>query len=122
MADSPFAALVGGELDTVSFVRDYVELRIDYSIVRFLTDPSGVIDGRSWQLTDIDGADSLRRYVGRTVVETEFDEHNLLRLFFDDDAEISASLRDDDRHGPEALHLMPADPTGRVHSSNMFIW
>ena len=121
MADSPFAPLVGAELDTVSFVRDHVELRIGYSIVRFLTDPSGTSDGQSWQLTGTDGADSLRRYVGRTVVAVEFDEHVYFRLFFDD-AEISASLRDEDRQGPEALHFMPADPTGRVHSSDMFIW
>jgi hypothetical protein len=29
VSDSPFDALVGHELDTVSFVRDYVELRYD---------------------------------------------------------------------------------------------
>ena len=60
MLDSPFGALVGHELDMVSFVRDYVELRIDYSIVRLLTDPSGSIDGDPWSLTDTTGADSLR--------------------------------------------------------------
>ena len=43
--ENSLGTLVGGELDTVSFGRDYVELRIDYSIVRALTDPSGTIDG-----------------------------------------------------------------------------
>jgi hypothetical protein len=33
MSDPPFDTLVGQELDMVSFVRDYVELRVDYSIV-----------------------------------------------------------------------------------------
>ncbi len=120
--DSPFDALVGHELDMVSFVRDYVELRIDYSIVRLLTDPSGSIDGDTWSLTDTTGADSLRGYIGRVVVATDFDQARHLRLAFDGDAMIHASLLDEDRTGPEALHFMPADAKGQVHSVNMHIW
>jgi hypothetical protein len=119
---SPFNALVGHEVDTVSFVRDYVELRVDYSIVRFLTDPSGSIGGDAWQLTDSGGADTLRRYIGCTVVATEFNEDEHLRLLFNNDAFIHASLREEDRSGPEALHFMPADADGRVHSGDMWVW
>lgn len=122
MTDSPFDVLVGQELDTVSFVRDYVELRIDYSIVRLLTDPSGSIDGDVWQLTQTGGAGALRRYIGRSVVATEFDEHEHLQLFFNEGASIKASLRDADRSGPEALHFMPADAKGQVHTATMRIW
>lgn len=122
MHDSPFDALVGHELDTVSFVRDYVELRVDYSIVRLLTDPSGSIDGDTWGLTETSGADRLRSYIGRVVVATEFDQASHLRLVFDDGAMIHASLRDQDRTGPEALHFMPADAKGQVHSATMHIW
>lgn len=122
MLDSPFDALVGHELDMVSFVRDYVELRIDYSIVRLLTAPSGLIDGHTWSLTDAAGADSLRGYVGRVVVATDFDRHSHLRLAFNGEATIYASLRDEDRTGPEALHFMPADTKGQVHSAAMHIW
>lgn len=122
MGDSPFDILVGRELDAVSFVRDYVELHIDYSVVRLLTEPEGFLDGESWRLTDFGGADTLRRYIGRTIVATEFDEHERVRLEFEDGSNIQASLRDDDRVGPEALHLMPADASGQVHAQRMWIW
>lgn len=119
---SPFDDLVGGELDTVSFVRDFVELRIDYSIVRLLTSPSGLLAGMAWQLTDATGADSLRRFIGLVVVSADFDEDDHIRLSFGEDAYIEASLRSEDRSGPEALHLMPADDKGQVSTTNMWIW
>lgn len=119
---SPFDVLVGSELDRVSFVRDYVELRVNYSIIRCLTDPSGSIDGDVWTLTENSGADRLRRYIGREVLATDFDEARHLRLVFEGGAVIEASLRDEHRTGPEALHFMPADAQGRVHSATMFIW
>ena len=122
MSDSPFDAVVGGELDTVSFVSDYVELRIDYSIVRLLTDPSGSIDGDDWRLTGTAGADTLRRYIGRSVVEADFVEDHHLILHFAGGPTLCAPLRDEDRRGPEALHFMPADERGEVHTSNMWIW
>jgi hypothetical protein len=122
VTSSPFDALVGGELDAVSFVRDYVELRIDSAIVRLLTRPSGRIAGVAWQLTDASGADALRRLIGRTVVSVDFDEDDHLRLSFDEGTYIDASLRDEDRSGPEALHLMPADANGHVHAASMSVW
>ena len=122
VSDSPFDAVVGHELDTVSFVRDYVELRIDYSVFRLLTAPTGVINDDSWCLTDAGGADALRGYIGRSIVATSFDEHEHLLLVFDDNAIIRASLLDEDRSGPEALHFMPADGKGTVHTATMYIW
>jgi hypothetical protein len=110
--DHPFDSLLGHELDTVSFVRDDVELRIDYSIVRLLTLPFGSIDGDDWRLTDTQGADALRRYIGLTVVSTDFVEDDRLRLEFDGGGSIAASLREADRVGAEALHFVPALPNG----------
>jgi hypothetical protein len=46
--ESPFQALVGEQIDTVSFVRDYVELWIDCAIPRALADPTGMVDGTLW--------------------------------------------------------------------------
>jgi hypothetical protein len=37
--EDPLALLLRGDLDTVSFVRDYVEFRIDYNVLRCMTDP-----------------------------------------------------------------------------------
>jgi hypothetical protein len=40
--DEALSVLVGGHLDTVSFVMDYVEFRIGYSVVRALHPPAVV--------------------------------------------------------------------------------
>ncbi|MEN9646334.1 MAG: hypothetical protein RL238_3003 [Actinomycetota bacterium] len=113
---------MGHDLDMVSFVRDYVELRINYSIVRLLTEPNGSIEGHHWTLTPDSGGDILRRYIGRKVLATEFDATTHLRLTFEGEATIEAPLGDEHRTGPEALHFMPADERGRVHSASMHIW
>jgi hypothetical protein len=93
MSEHPLGSLVGTELDTVSFVRDYVELRIDYSIVRALTYPSGTIDGRAWRLGDEGVADVMRRYIGRKVADVEVVEDQRILLTFDGDALLEISLR-----------------------------
>lgn len=122
MLGSPFETLVGHVLDMVSFVRDYVELRINYSVVRLLTDPNGSIEGDHWTLTPDGGGDILRRYIGLNVLATEFDETTHLRLVFEGGATIEVPLGDEHRTGPEALHFMPADERGRGHSASMYIW
>src|SRR5918998_4538252 len=115
MADAPLARLMGQELDTVSFVRDYVELRIDYSILRALTEPSGILDSRPWRLGDESGADILRRYIGLTVVAAEVIGDDRISLVFDTGDTIEVSLRHEDRAGPEAAHFVPAGPGGILH-------
>jgi hypothetical protein len=118
--------LVGREVDTVSFVRNYVELRIDYSILRALTSPTGSIDGIAWRFGDAGSADTTLRYIGRWVVAVEVieGEHLLLRL--DDDANFVISLRAEDRaedrDGPEAAHFVLARPDGSLDTSAMSIW
>ena len=120
--DSPFETLLGEELDTVSFVRDYVELRIGGAVIRSLTDPTGSVDGVSWTFPRPGAADRLRAYIGRTLEEADLrpDEH--LLLTFDGGATIEISLRPDDRPGPEAAHLVPADEAGALDPAGMWVW
>ncbi|CAN5757657.1 hypothetical protein BH24ACT5_BH24ACT5_11140 [soil metagenome] len=118
----PSHVLLGGELDVVSFVRSYVELRIDYSLVRLLVPPSGVIDGQSWQLTDDTGADMLRRSINRTVFAVDFVDHEHLNLRIDGDATLGVSLRWTDGRGIEALELMLADERGVPDITQWRIW
>lgn len=114
--------VVGKEIDTVSFVRDYVELRIDYSILRALTNPTGSVDGIAWRLGDSGAADTMLRYIGRWVeaVEIVESEHIMLRLGGDDSYLIS--LRPEDRIGPEAANFVPARRDGSLDSSAMWVW
>jgi hypothetical protein len=122
MSENPLEILVGTELDTVSFVRDYVELRIDYSIVRALTNPNGTIDGRVWRFGDDGVADVMRRYIGRTVANVEVVEDQRIRLAFDGDAWLEISLRLEDRCGAEAAHFVPARADGTLDVVGMWVW
>ena len=106
----------------MSFLRDSVELRIDYSIVRLLNQPlasSLAGPGASPRTHRCRLAASLHR-ADRCSADFAEDDH--LRLVFGEDTYIEASLRSEDRSGPEALHLMPADRSGEVLPSNMWIW
>ncbi|MEO8695540.1 MAG: hypothetical protein ABI658_18605 [Acidimicrobiales bacterium] len=123
MTEMPLGRLVGHDLDMVSFVRDYVELRIDYCIVRALTDPSGRIGDAGWRLPEHGAADILRRYIGLTVIATEVVEDDHLSLHFEGDAHIDVSLRPNDRVGPEAAHFVPSFPgTDRLDLAAMWVW
>lgn len=106
----------------MGFVHDYVELRIDYSIVRALTEPSGTIDGTTWQLNDEGAADVMRRYIGRTVVEVEVQQDQRILLTFDRDAWLEISLRTQDMSGPEAAHFIPARVDGTPDTAAMWVW
>ena len=91
--------LVGQEIDTVSFVRDYVELRIDYSILRAITSPTGTVDGIAWHLDSPGAADTMRRYIGKWVVAVELVEDERLSLVLDGGGTFDISLRPEDRVG-----------------------
>jgi hypothetical protein len=119
--ENPLGVLVGGELDTVSFVRDYVELRIDYSIVRALTNLSGTIDGIAWRFSDKGAADVMRRYIGRTVADVEVTPDQRILLTFDRDARLEIPLRPEDMRGPEAAHVVPARADGTLDIAAMWI-
>lgn len=106
----------------MSFVRDYVELRIDYSIVRALTETHGVIDGLVWRLGDPGAADTLRKYIGRTVLGVDVADGEVLSLTLSGDATFVISLRPDDRVGAEAAHFVPARADGQLDVASMCIW
>jgi hypothetical protein len=122
MNDNPFQPLIGRELDTVSFVRDYVELRIDYSVIRSITDPTGSVDGVAWSFPQPGTADRLREYIGRTLLAAELEPDDHILLTFEGDATIEISLRQADRTGPEAAHFVPATDSGSLDVAGMWVW
>jgi hypothetical protein len=115
-------ALGGHDVDTVAFVRDYVELRVDYSIVRALTEPTGTVDDTEWHFGTPGAADLMRRYIGRVVVAVEVVEGERLSLLLEGDATFKVSLRPEDRVGPEAAHFVPANPDGTLDLGRMVVW
>jgi hypothetical protein len=62
--------LVGGEFDAVSFVRDYVEFRVDYNVLRALAPPQiRLPDVHSHRFPDFGSRDALCTLIYSPVVE-----------------------------------------------------
>jgi len=127
-ADDALRRLVGGELDTVSFVRDYVEFRVDYNVLRALTPPQlRLPDGRSHRFPDAGSRDALCTLIDSSVVdacERGSEDADDLRIEVRTDAGhlLTIPLDSTSRAGVEAAHLVPADERGRLDVPGMWIW
>jgi hypothetical protein len=128
MKESPLDRLIGGHLDTVAFVMDYVEFRIAYNVMRALTNPTvSLADGQSYHFPDPGSRDALCRLIDCDVVtakeigEAADDDR---RLEFETDAghTLVIPLGWGSLRGAEGAHLVPADRTGRLIVDKMFIW
>lgn len=126
-ANEALAVLRGGHLDTVSFVMDYVEFRINYSVLRTLVPPIvQCADGRRVRFGDPGSRDALCRLIDTTVesaaeVGDEATGNRRIEVRVDDGSVLTISLTDD-AGGPERAHLVPADERGELRVANMFIW
>ena len=119
-SNEALAALRGGHLDTVSFVQDYVEFRINYNVLRALAPP--VVegsDGRRLRFPEPGSRDALCELIDTWVVsadEVGSDESGDRRIEVRTDAEHVLTIPlSGDAGGPEFAHLVPVD-------GGMFIW
>lgn len=121
-------SLVAGEIDTVSFVRDYVEFRVDYNVLRALSPPEiRLPDGQSYRFPEAGSRDALCGLIDSSVVEAResgSDSGDDLRIEVRTDAGhlLTIPLDAGSRAGGEAAHLVPADRQGRLESAGMWIW
>jgi predicted dehydrogenase len=120
--DEALSILLGRHLDTVSFVMDYVEFRIGYSILRAHADPRVELhDGTTAQFPEPGSRDALCRLIDSEVVSAHEAAEGTL-------VEIRTSRGDllvIDGSGyprPEFAHLVPADERGDLVVSQMYIW
>lgn len=121
------AALVGGHLDTVSFVMDYVEFRINYSVLRCVTRPIVRVDAGEYRFPDLGSRDALCQLIDAIVAAAELHEdrvelrtssgHTLVLPLDEESRRLPDGFVD-----PEAVHLVPADDHGRLIISRMLIW
>jgi hypothetical protein len=98
------ANLVGGELSSVEFVRDYVQLRFDGPTLTAYTMPTvrssaEFIDGQ------IGYESVLRKLIGITVQSAKCGE-SALEIRFADGATISISTAREHYQGPEAFQFV----------------
>ena len=115
--------LIGGHLDTVSFVMDYVEFRIDSNVLRALNPPRVTLhDGTTASFPEPGSRDALCQLIDTEVA--------VARVVRGDDApwiEVRTSRGDllsislDDADSPESAHLVPADEHGDLLVEDMYI-
>ena len=95
--------LVGRELSSVTFVRDYVQLGFDGPILNAVTLPMVRVGRRRYKPIGPGYRDALCGRIGRSVEKASVQENEAFRISFDDGTELSISLRPEDYTGAEAL-------------------
>jgi hypothetical protein len=96
--------LVGCELASVTFVRDYVQLGFDGPGMNAYTMPTVTCGAESLTTEQPGYRDSLCGQIGSRVKSAEVDEQQV-SIIFESGAVVSISIRDDDYRGPEALEF-----------------
>jgi hypothetical protein len=94
--------LVGGELSSVTFVQDYVQLDFNGPGMTAYTMPTVTYGSESLCVGQPGYRDALCAQIGRKVERTEVDKQRV-SIIFEGGGVVSVSLLDDDYHGPEAL-------------------
>jgi len=94
--------LIGRDVSSVEFVRDYVQLRFDGPTLTAVTTPSVSAGGRVYRWKDGGYRDMLCGRIGKHVTAAEIVANEYLRLCFEDGVDLSISLRPDDYDVAEA--------------------
>lgn len=94
--------LVGRDLSSVTYVRDYVQLAFDGPGLNAFTMPTVISGSESFSTGQPGYRDSLCQQIGCRVERTEVN-HQRASIIFENGATVSISLRDEDYRGPEAL-------------------
>ena len=121
------APLLRGELDTVSFVRDYVEVRIDYNIVRCMTRPIVRTPNGDFRFPEPGSRDALCGLID-SAVHASGRQRRRHRASHGLRAETRLPLDEASRTlpggkvSPEAVHFVPADERGRLDVAKMAFW
>ncbi|MFE7094388.1 hypothetical protein [Streptomyces erythrochromogenes] len=118
----PLQLLMGLEVSAVSFVRDYVELHFDGPVLRALSDPSGVYEGREWRFPEPGSLELMRCFIGKTVDGCALVPDRILALNLGEHRFV-IPLDSESSGGPESAHLVGVDESGRASiSGGMWIW
>jgi hypothetical protein len=125
--EAPLTLLLRGDLDTVSFVRDYVEFRIDYNVLRCMTGPIVRTGGNEWRFPDPGSRDALCGLIDGVVKEVEVTNAAIeLRMDLERTLILPLDAKSralpNGRVSPEAVHLVPADERGSLDVARMMIW
>ena len=108
---SPLHSIIGSELSSVEFVRDYVQLRFDGPCLTAITCPT-VRVGEAGFGSGMPGyRDALCERIGRVVCSASVVENEAIQIEFDDGAMLSISLHAKDYRAAEAA-IFDSGPDG----------
>ena len=110
--------LVGAEVGSIVFVRDYVQIYMDKDhaeplppgsvadvIVNAYSDPEVITGATRLKKGDAGWRDALCDLIGRTVTRVKVKADRELLVAFGDETALVVSLADADKHGPEAVYV-----------------
>jgi hypothetical protein len=97
--------LIGRELSSVEFVRDYIQLHFDGPSLTMVTNPVIYTADFSYNWDMPGYRDALCDRIGTVVSKAFVVEGEEFRLEFDDSSCVVVSLREDDYVGAEAILL-----------------
>jgi hypothetical protein len=122
--DEALSILAGGHLDTVSFVMDYVELRVGYNVFRALRPPLVRLhDGVTRKFPEPGSRDALCQLIDSTVVaakESVQDGRRVIEITNDAGDVVLVDI--DGYSDSEFAHLVPADAQGGLRVADMYVW
>jgi hypothetical protein len=102
MKPIPIERIIGEQLSSVEFVQDYVQLKFDGPTLTVFTWPVLRIATMTVHSRDAGYKDHLCERIGHKVSAAAIRDENSINITFDDGAEVSISLKPQDRQGPEA--------------------
>jgi len=114
-SNQPFVSIIGSELSSIEFVRDYIQFRFDGPCLTAITDPYILIDGERYNRGDTGYNDMLLHFIGQAIINVLLIENNVLSLYFSQQKSINISLDPKDIVTVEAV-------TYRDSSGNLWIW
>lgn len=122
-ADDALGRLIGGHLDTVSFVMDYVEFGIGYNVLRALNPPRVALhDGTTATFPGPGSRDALCQLIDTDVAHAQLLNGDQARIEIRTNHGDLLHIDINDADSPESAHLVPADERGHLLVKRMHIW
>jgi hypothetical protein len=94
--DQPFNILIGRDLSSVEFVRDYIQIRFDGPCLTAITDPFILVENKRYSRSDVGFCDMLLSFIGLQVEKAFVEENELIYIQFSGSRSINVSLKPED--------------------------
>ena len=98
-----FKQLAGEQLNSVTFVQDYIQLHFDGPGINVYMPMSVEAEATTIRSGDNQFRNALCGQIAKVVQSVSFQDSEALTITFEDNSQIAISLRPDDYSGPEAL-------------------